>query len=86
MIKHVGHGRVILDVQTGEVSLFLYDIQALVRHLPHRDNYNIDIHTPSGVFTIVDASDYMFDKLNTLWIGWKLASDHESQVTGGEED
>ena len=73
-MKFMGHGRIILTIQTGEVTLFLQDIQALVKHLPHRANYNLDIHTPSGMFTIVDFDDRNYDEFEKLWVNWRTSN------------
>ena len=52
----------VFDTQSGEANIDFDKVVAIVRHLPHRENFNVDLHMDSGtIFTLSDCDvpDYM---------------------------
>tara|TARA_R100000152_G_C6780663_1_gene213694 strand:+ start:23 stop:229 length:207 start_codon:yes stop_codon:yes gene_type:complete len=54
--------------QSGEAHIMMEEVVAVVRHLPHRDNFNVDIHMRSGtIFTVCDSDVDQFEEILTAW-------------------
>lgn len=54
--------------QTGEAMIVMTEVVAIVRHLPHRENFNVDLHMKSGtIFTIPDYNEGDYMALLDLW-------------------
>ena len=51
-----------VHTQSGEAVIDISEIIAVVRHLPHREFFNVDIHMRSGtIFTAEDKTEEFFD-------------------------
>tara|TARA_B100001094_G_scaffold329920_1_gene393844 strand:+ start:5925 stop:6155 length:231 start_codon:yes stop_codon:yes gene_type:complete len=51
-----------IQTQSGEAIIDIAEIVAVVRHLPHREYFNVDIHMRSGtIFTAEDKTEEFFD-------------------------
>ncbi len=54
--------------QTGEAMIVMTEVVAIVRHLPTRENFNVDLHMKSGtIFTIPDYNEGDYMALLDLW-------------------
>lgn len=54
--------------QTGEAMIVMTEVVAIVRHLPNRENFNVDLHMKSGtIFTIPDYNEGDYMALLDLW-------------------
>jgi len=66
-----------LMTQSGEAHVLMEEVVAVVRHLPNRDNFNVDVHLRSGtIFTVVDAD---VDRLEEILTAWEWATDDAKQ-------
>ena len=54
--------------QTGEAMIVMTEVVAIVRHLPNRDNFNVDLHMKSGtIFVLPDYNVADYDALLDMW-------------------
>ena len=54
--------------QKGEAMIVMTEVVAIGRHLPHRENFNVDLHMRSGtIFTIPDYNEGDYMALLDLW-------------------
>jgi len=54
--------------QTGEAMILMTEVVAIVRHLPNRDNFNVDLHMRSGtIFVLPDYNVADYDALLDMW-------------------
>ena len=66
-----------LMTQSGEAHIMMEEVVAVVRHLPNRDNFNVDVHLRSGtIFTVVDVD---VDRLEEILTAWEWATDDTEQ-------
>ena len=66
-----------LMTQSGEAHIMMEEVVAVVRHLPNRDNFNVDVHLRSGtIFTVVDVD---VDRLEEILTAWEWATDDTQQ-------
>ena len=66
-----------LMTQSGEAHVLMKEVVAVVRHLPNRDNFNVDVHLRSGtIFTVVDVD---VDRLEEILTAWEWATDDTQQ-------
>mgnify|MGYP003133035316 CR=1 FL=1 len=57
-----------LMTQSGEAHIMMEEVVAVVRHLPNRDNFNVDVHLRSGtIFTVVDVDVDRLEEILTAW-------------------
>jgi hypothetical protein len=58
----------VFETQSGEAHIDLDKIVAVVRHIPHRDNFNVDLHMESGtIFTVSDCDVPDFMMILDYW-------------------
>lgn len=66
-----------LMTQSGEAHIMMEEVVAVVRRLPNRDNFNVDVHLRSGtIFTVVDVD---VDRLEEILTAWEWATDDTEQ-------
>ena len=54
--------------QTGEAMIVMTEVVAIVRHLPNRENFNVDLHMKSGtIFVIPDCNEEDYNALLDMW-------------------
>ena len=54
--------------QTGEAYVVMTEVVAMVRHLPNRENFNVDIHMKSGtIFVVMDCNEPDFNAMMDMW-------------------
>ena len=54
--------------QTGEAMIVMTEVVAMVRHLPNRENFNVDLHMKSGtIFVIPDCDEADYNALLDMW-------------------
>lgn len=54
--------------QTGEAYIVMTEVVAIVRHLPNRENFNVDIHMKSGsIFVVIDSNEADFYAMMNMW-------------------
>jgi len=57
-----------VKTQTGEAMIVMTEVVAIVRHLPHRENFNVDLHMRSGtIFVIPDYNEADYNALLDMW-------------------
>ena len=57
-----------VTTQTGEAMIVMTEVVAVVRHLPNRENFNVDLHMRSGtIFVIPDYNEADYMALLDMW-------------------
>jgi hypothetical protein len=57
-----------VTTQTGEAMIVMTEVVAIVRHLPNRENFNVDLHMRSGtIFVIPDYNEADYNALLDMW-------------------
>ena len=57
-----------VTTQTGEAMIVMTEVVAIVRHLPNRENFNVDLHMRSGtIFVIPDYNEADYMALLDMW-------------------
>jgi|TARA_R100000781_G_scaffold104519_1_gene68253 hypothetical protein len=57
-----------VKTQTGEAMIVMTEVVAIVRHLPNRENFNVDLHMKSGtIFVIPDYNSEDYEALLNMW-------------------
>ena len=57
-----------VTTQTGEAMIVMTEVVAIVRHLPNRENFNVDLHMRSGtIFVIPDYNSEDYEALLDMW-------------------